>query len=434
MVYSRRARSRRDVVVRTRRIRRTAVPRGVRAAPVMSSLARAGAGYVADRAVQYVARRAYDAWKNRRGVSAKKRGAIPRGTYSGKFKKTRNWKTTKFSALGSTITLEHGSFRTDTQTVYVGHGLSWKYALNIMCTSIIKKLANLSGIFPASMSEKWQGQLITAHSAGDWAFRYIYKLSDTGVPGVYTQVFVADSTWQEIIDAFSSHLLTITDVEHQFMNFQIVNSNSCIAAIDASELYINMYYKSVLNVQNQTRGQTATDIQSTDVTNNPLQGMRYWGNGTGFNPRLRDNALNMLADNSMIVDKDNGCFFFDPNGTNVTPEMDNFLRRPPSKGGLVGCVRTARIMLNPGNIKKGILSRRVNMNINQYWRKILPAITGTVVRVKVWLGNVEMFAFEKMCRTGAGDQEIRVGFEVNQVYKASVYIKRKPAVPHHYVV
>lgn len=432
MVYSRRARSRRDVVVRTRRIRRAPVSRLSRA-PVMTSLARAGASYVADRAANYVASKAYNWMKNRKRSSAK-RGVIARGSYNGKFKKSKNWKTTKFSANGSTITLEHGNFREDTETVYVGHGLTWKYALNAMCSAIVKKLANLAGCYPASLSEKWQGYLLAVHGAGDWTLRIIYKLSDTGTTGNSDIIFPTDGTWQDVVDTFATNLLTVTFAEYQFMNFHIVNSTSCVSSLDATELYISMYFKSVLNVQNQTKGQSGTDDLSTDVTNNPLQGMRYWGTGTGFQPRLRDNTLALLGDNSFIVDKNTGTMVFDPNGTNVTTEMQNYLRRPPSKGALVGCTRTARVVLNPGNIKKGVLSKNIHMSVNQLYRKILPASSGTVTHTKVWLGQCEMFAFEKMCRTGAGDQNIRVGYEVNQTYKASVYVKRKPAVPHHYVV
>lgn len=391
---------------------------------------------VAPVAARYVASKAYNYVRNRnRSAKANlRRQPMARGSYSGKFKKARRYKTSKFSRDASSITVEYGNYREDTETVYIGHGFNWKYGLSAICTAIIKKLANMAGVYPVSMNEKFQGHSPFSHAATNWTFRITYKESESGVQKEHDTTFVTDSTWQDMVDSFTSYLLSVTVETFEFLNFSITVGSSSVSSIDAQEMYMNMYYKSTLNLQNQTTGYTSVDDQANDVTNNPLQGMRYWGNGSGFHPRYKDNTLGLLTDNSMVVDKNKSVMYFDPNGTNVTTDMQNYLRRPPSKGALVGCTKTARIVLNPGNIKKGILSKKILMNLNQFWRKIIPAITGNAASLKVNLGNCEMFAFEKMCRTGAGDSAIRVGFEVNQIYKAYVWVKKKPTVPHHYIL
>ena len=74
------------------------------------------------------------------------------------------------------------------------------------------------------------------------------------------------------------------------------------ASISGVDLMINLWYKSDINLQNQTLGAAAGDDQVTDVTNNPVEGRIYEGKGTGFTPKFYDvtAAAGLTAENSFL--------------------------------------------------------------------------------------------------------------------------------------
>lgn len=418
-----------------------------------SAATRAGAARVLQAAFRMLSQRSRAksaaSWRKRvrkyENVPAKKKRKLVRGrpmftmgTYRGKFKKGYSLARSKFDVACVTYTQEKGTTVTNSDCVYIGHAVAVRVLLKTVLGALVKKLFTKAGHRVASLGEKFQGQLLASHVGTDTLIRTQFRTGQDGPVSTQDVICGADQTYEEIIENLKAQLLGAgsTVTEYEFIQMQLVVGSHMAASISMVDCYIKCDYWSKLNVQNQTKGAGSLDDQMTDVTNNPLEGRSYWGFGTGFTPKLYDPVLALTAENNFVADFADGIISFDVNGTNVSSEMKNVLKRPASAAMFGGCRKMGKVRLSPGGIKRGVLKGEIAMDYNKLLRKLLPhlrATTAAAENQRAWLGTCELFGLEKLCRTGTGDQDITVGVEVNQSYRCAVYERRRRTLAQHIV-
>lgn len=388
------------------------------------------------------------AWSKRvrqyEGSRAKKRQrmSVPRrmytvGTYRGKFKKPVKKKFSNFRKACVSRSSETGGVSTDVDCVYIGHSVAFRQVLSAVCSAIIKKLFEKSGHIINSMEQKYQGEILVPHSAATEILRIQRRITQEGAVDTRDLVFVADSTYQDISDQLLNELvITGTTQTFEILQFQLLVNTVMEASLSGTDMNIVLSYYSALNVQNQTVGTNLVDDQTTDVTNNPLEGKCYSGKGTGYTPKLWNVTTALTAENNFVADAVTGLIEFNVNGANVPQGMKDILKRPANRGALSGVSKMSNVRLGPGMIKRGVVKGVEKTSLNKFLKIWLDSLraSGTGENLRVWYGKSEMFAFEKLCRTGVGAQSIIVGYEINQLYRCCVYETKIPCATTHVVV
>lgn len=183
------------------------------------------------------------------------------------------------------------------------------------------------------------------------------------------------------------------------------------AELDLTTLKVHALVKTSIKIQN--RSKSATGSSSTDEVNtNPLTGYKY--NCFGPAPRMR-----YYAGDSWRLQSFNTI-----TGVNLTrgSEVENDLREPPMAKQVVNCNKSAKIMLQPGEMKSDGLTYTKTMLLNQFLKKLFRRSgngVGTNSEVTYGIGNSLMFAFEDAINVNS-TENISLAFELERT--TGVYV------------
>lgn len=394
------------------------------------------------RSSQTVARKLPMQYKRQRVVTPKRK-YFTIGQYRGKFKRPRSHKYSKRSKNAATFTLEHGGVLSNADCVYVGHAMATDKLVEAIAFSHIKYLFEKAGVSCNNAEKKINGDELATITTPFYQIVINHKVNDqSGVLLTHRVDIDPNDTFLQAASKYAAGLYAMviaSDEEVYILGVQLQSQEIAttnyrlVASMQMEEAYINLHFSSKMNVQNQTLGASGSDDQITDVTNNPLEGKSYQGWGTGLVTTAYNVGTALTAENSMSANHQTGLIRFDPNGTNVTTQMQAIYKRPPGVSAFQQGVKSTNIRVPAGSIKRSSISYSKIFKFQTLFNILLQDLRVNTQFAITKIGKCEVLALQKLCRTGA-EQNISVGYEINQTYSLSMFCRKRPMAPTHVVL
>jgi len=354
-----------------------------------------------------------------------------RGKYSGRVKRFKNarGKITPYDRYGFSNTSEINGTITDPDCVYLGHStMSGPRMLTLLLQATLRKLFSKCANWHCTSAD----QLIRGYQGASDGWRLILvmtnKVLGTEVEYIYDTLAV-DSISLITGDTAGGIVPGWPNLYNFFINYTAQGSNAATAVDTPTRLCLyrrdgngtNFYhfcgdilfgnevvhfsFLSEMKFQNRTLAADAS-ADADDVTNNPLIGRTYHFN-TGA-PRARVDGIHFLE----RIDDWTGTLLARGAEFVAAPVM----KEPPSPAVFYNVEKSAKVRLEPGAIKKDVLSYTVSKPLLQFldhagWRYSNLA-SGVTHQIKM-RGKSSIVALEDMINVNAA-QLISVAYEVNR--------------------
>lgn len=360
------------------------------------------------------------------------------GTYKGYFRKTRFTKFNPYYAYGAVINMEHPMLVNNADCVYIGHTFAWDQIMFVISQAIVRKLAMKMGMQIRNIEERIRGNQNITWTGNCLETRIRYRNNPEDTILTQTATFSGDDTWADVAASlrgfFNAGVGTPLFEWYTYTGYAVDNgglANRTPVVVNFTDMQVYLDCASYMTLQNRTLATstgTADESSMLDVANNPLEGRLYQGSGSGAVIRFGDQAAQLTT--NMIGSPANGRIEFDVNGANVTGQMKQVLRRPPSVSALGYAYKSTKVRLSPGGLKKDVISMKGSWKLSTLMIKLRSYLDGVsnpgaTVRPRIALGKFSIFAMEKLCRTAeAGEPNITVGGEINQTVKCRVMEKK----------
>jgi len=330
-------------------------------------------------------------------------------------------KLDKMAKNGVVISLENGHVHSDGRSAtYLAHSTLPGLAVFRACVaSLIKKIFVMAGYQIKNFEEA-----LLASSDYQSILRLSYKKRDD------TDLLVHDFTIVTGVSATTLQSLT-RDVEIFFESKQATNTVPLVmlkfalyqdigvlstAKVLATELDLtncrfDVYSKSRFKIQNRTVN-SATSDEADNVDNVPIDGKYYEVNSNGtmfrdYSTQVATGTVTAALTTSIIY----GTLRMDPlppsTGTNMYKEV-------PLSSQIVGCKKTGKAHLDPGDIKTSVMTDTLEISLNQLIQKVYYGSDIAFDLFKqIWFGKTRIFCFEKMIDAVAttSDNAFKVAYE-----------------------
>lgn len=368
----------------------------------------------------------------------RKRTYFTTGIYSGRFRKGRRPKYTKFSKYGAILRTEKGGVVSNDKCVYIGHSNAPRSQLAlIFCQALVRHLAAKNGMEFSSFKDKIQKpQAAVGQSPGD--LFYTYQTEEDQELTTATVALTNDMTWEALASTLRTSFQGFaTGNDHPRLHeMWFVWETEDVAAQTAgpprrlllANAYIQIWTSSEITIQNRTLANTTANPEHhdsmLDVENNPLEGKSYYTNTNGFIRKWR-NAFGASKATGFIANDSTGLINVDPDDAQFSSEETALLQRPPLPNMFYNTKGYGKIRLGPGHLKRNTLVSRWNVSVNQFFRKMEKYFKDINEDGRVFYGKSQMYAFEKMMHTtDAEEPDLNIGYEINNIFKARIYSRK----------
>ena len=348
------------------------------------------------------------------------------------FKKGKTYTTSKFLQQGAVRYVEFGGEISNADCVHVGHSFGVREMWETVIDSLIIKLFKKAGHRIRHLNDRIEG-------AYDLTFEYY---TTQGSPAT-TQAVTVGSTYQATSVNLQGDMLTILSTSYntatpvnqlQFGRLYLTVTDAAAtkeAEFNLMDTILELDCSSSMALQNRSLADGVADTGNrNEVTNNPIAGKSYTGKGNGTKLNFDTNTLT-ISQSDLAADGRTGLLQMDVNSTNFTAQMREAYRRPAPPSGFAFVMNCAGVMLQPGQIKNSRLTLKKKLFFNSFWRMLhLQLIqASTEAHSRVNMGFFRLYAFEKKCNTRASENDISVGYEINNVYRCKLYEKRQAILP-----
>lgn len=364
--------------------------------------------------------------------AARGRGYNTKGSYQGKFKKGKKLltKTSVYANKGVLLTSEVKGTVSDPDCLYITHTAvdSYKVIIQIV-DSLFRKLFEKAGFQISNLDERVGHVSIT--DAKDWTVELTVQAGLTGTETVATTYqTVAASTVKTVAGQFYVDFLKFSagysynaagDAGNDIrlyrlilytQDYNVTYAPTFKCAINLNDEMVHLYGSSEIKIQNRTLSATG-DADDTEVSNNPLIGRSYEFKGI---PKARDKALWPL--NAIPV---NGGVQLVRAATLTT---NTGYKEPPNPSVFSNCIYSAKIRLEPGNIKTSTIKYQKSMNLIDLLGKINVQWGVTAIHTYHSIFPSEIFCFEDLINVN-GAQNISCAYEANQIIGVYCQTKKK---------
>nr|QXN75700.1 MAG: capsid protein [Virus sp.] len=354
------------------------------------------------------------------------------GFYKGGFKKPRKTNSpkveTKCLKKGYHVTLEvHGRVE-DQHCAYMQHS-TWNssaYA-NVIAGALVRKLFKKAGIQMDQADQEVIGT--TAFNAKGWALEYIVYNPANGQTSTYPVYNTLDN---DTLDGIINDITKFTVLKGHITNFlnnaigfederqepyqlnlyrwdadtdiQTYHNQRPAATINLVNEYVEVYASSTMKIQNRTAGDlaSAADRYQLDrIDNQPLKGYcyEYYGEPRLKYPRVNNTTgfdqINYSDENAVTLWKASG--------------LPSAYIEPPVPAFWANCSKNSRVILQPGELKKGYIATKYKGKLVNVLKKIR-CERNTAGRITGAKGKTQLFAFEEKIRT-PGTNPITLQYE-----------------------
>lgn len=353
------------------------------------------------------------------------RATAMKGVYRGRVKGLRKRKQrTKFASKGCEYLQEANDVTTDNHCVYVGHGVAVIPARATIWGAVYRSLLSKAGID----IQQWQNAF-NAYGTSTARYNIHYSLNDGTAEASIDISMPTPATFEDHVNTLVAQVDAIQDTSPTetviWRRITIFPDNSGYAStvLDLTYYQVEFECSSKMKIQNRTSarkdvGEADGDDDSADnVEACPLTGKLYsqtlWKNGFSVrNPRSTFGSRDSLncTEKGVIEGL---------SSTMDTNDVRNVFRKPPAPYFLGDKLKTTVAKLDPGAIKDTKFFFSCKMNLNTLLRKISNSANGLTANSIQDFGKAQVFALEKELSIGAEDNTpIRVGFQVDQIYRA----------------
>lgn len=360
-------------------------------------------------------------------------GSSPNSKSKGYFPKTKKvtTKSDVFSSGGYVFKGEYGGVVVETgrQVVYLAHStMPAQQVGRVFIAALVKKILVLANHTiknsdePILNGQYYKSELVLEYKVRDGTVvseqKFVINTTDT-LFIVTDQIFQWFMLLAESANLPSQYLSLKYYVEFG----TLATARLLQAEIDLTTVSFEFYSKSLLKIQNRTINSSGND-QADDVDNVPIEGkcFDYISNGTIY----RD--YNTPASNDVSAITTHPIYGLLPStiasdvGTGMYEEL-------PNRTQFVGCKKTARSHLDPGEIKTSVLNDRLVIGMGKLITKLFARKpnTGSTGRFQqTWIGRTRLFGWEKMINAVAMTEtnQFNLAFEHQLEIGCLVKVKR----------
>lgn len=375
------------------------------------------------------------------------------GSYGGKFKKPRKLsrKVNPYLTKGFENTTEVTGTITDPNCVYMAaSSMSATRAIESLARALLRRAFEKCVGYPITnvhnTLQGYQGGAAPYHAGDGFMFQLTWMTVDstTGEAQDTYVTGVTDSIYSITGDAINSVAPAWTGLMNKLKQWAGRSSTASSAnteiplrlnvyrrdgnvtlfylgsgGLDLRNLTVHFETSSAVKLQN--RSVSATGSGSTDVVDsNPLIGYLYeFKGGVPMFKNLDQQSgtlrLNRIFDIDGVATARGGEF---PGSLTVGSGYVN--NEPPKPRFFHNCVKAAKVMIKPGDIKTTYLKYSTKMKLVDYLMKVASISNTAFVKQTTQLpGKCVMFALEDMINVNASSL-IAISYEVNRVDKCYV--------------
>lgn len=351
-----------------------------------------------------------------------------------RFKRTK--KTTpvsQYQKWGFVKHVEKGGTSSNNDCIYLGHSFGQREHFNTVLGAIVRKLLTMGGLQIGSMSE------ITGR---DYELVYSFIRQTNAAPTTRTVTTLATDSWLGMTNNWQNDIAAYTaGINVDDLTFKVVilkpTGEPDVAKLELGNMLLDMMFTSHMALQNRTQANDTGGVDrfnKNDITNNPIAGKAYYGYTNG--PQLRYQNNTATTNTYFTANARDGLIEFDVNGPNVTADMQNVLKRPAGMAAFNNVKNVTGAMLAPGQIKNSYISLKKTIRFNTYvsWIQKYLEEGNVGTNSQLTFGSFRMYAFEKKVNTGATEEPMSVGYEINTVYRVKVRKAQQMCPPFHLIL
>lgn len=356
---------------------------------------------------------------------------VTRGYYGGRVKKRRAVKADKFSIDGSVLHYENGGVVSDNNCVYLGMSTNpIQQTLIAVCRSVVKELYRQLNV----EVNRWDEPSPTGTNDLTIEIFYTQDTSGNSETSAGAGTLSSGNTPDIVARLMAAQFVNILDSHPtaQFRKITVTGSQAGgfqrMACIYVKNFSFHLESIGSFSFQNRTLGADGLQVYN-DITNNPVIGKTYYGQGNYFAVREELNQPDEVQPFQGYIDKP----LF---GVSSLENQNPVTKKPIDAYSLLNCRKSYGLQLAPGQIKYVKLKYSKWFNLQNFltvFAQPIAAINRVVPeeqRMPHKLGKIFMVGVEKMLNDRASTQVVSIGYECNLTLKCrSRYRKGIPSVP-----
>lgn len=322
-----------------------------------------------------------------------------------------------YAKFGSVKTVEAGGVLTDPQCLYIGHAVAFAKLYEAIARACVRELFRLKGEHIVDWTNRWN---MDADMTMNLHYHYGIPQATTLLLGGFT--LTVDTTYEQVATALKAALISDLVAGNPYviydMWFSVVTDSDgtqVVASINLNQCSLNFFVKSKLKVQNGTLAAgtvDADDDQFTDIHRRPLLGKLYRSKRqlTGFIPNSRNRESAEASYTGFLASASTGLIL----AQNATSAIQQ-TRKPPA--GYYFNANASGIRIEPGVIRTFTWSWNKKINFSTFMLKYPDYLSFTAsAREPVTIGAAQMVGLEKELDTRSLENEISVGYQLDQTY------------------
>lgn len=363
------------------------------------------------------------------------------GVYAGRFKKPtkKGAKTLEnyLTSKGYHNTVEVYGDISDDHCVYIGHSTyNQNQIASTMAGAFFRKLLNKAGITIANINENIDFNRVSAGGSFTEGWRIVYREINPVNGDIFESTYttIANETLKTLIGHhplaanFESNMRAVGVYDPYELalycpdryNNDGTSEYRLVSLMNIQDEVVSVYCMSTMILQNRTKGanSAAGEFDAERVDNQPLRGYLY--EFKSGEPRVkgllgqipaggdRESTINRIRADALVFAKP-------PGGGQLPVEFEE----PPAPGKFSNIAKASKIVLQPGQMKKGVITHKYSGKLITILKKLrnknVGAIGG-VAYVSGVPGKCQLFSVEEYIRTDSTnlitlnwEKELKVG-------------------------
>jgi len=327
----------------------------------------------------------------------------------------------------------------DKNHVTVGHATSPLNVLKVMCQCIVRQLFKNHGTEFVSFLEKPNAMDISDDTI--YQIRLVWQNSPSATNTTYSFVGVTETkTYQQVVVEFydavllkKQAVLTTPMLQRAELLLTNVAQNKAfqlLASVDIRRMLCHWSFYSSIRIQNKTLTGSGTAL--TDQNNvNPCEGRVYFQKKgkNWFEPSNKIPELNQGNYRGWVPYSSVGSW----NDWAANSQTTGY-EEPPTKN-MVGASKVQKFTLHPGQVMTDSLGMKGKIYFNTFLNlcfgaiELQSAVLAADPQVPAEFGTARAYNFEKLVFDRKENQDVTVGYEVNQNYTVFCTFKKMRADP-----